>query len=73
MVAAGLTTTARREAAQPKLPAIMRRPMGERRGALFSALFARAAPATRLDLVPLLDELRPDVVVRETGELAAAA
>ena len=47
--------------------------MAERRGPLFSALFARAAaPAMRGDLGPILDEVQPDIVVRETAELAAA-
>jgi UDP:flavonoid glycosyltransferase YjiC (YdhE family) len=71
--AAGLTTSERRDAALADIAAIMQLPMGDRRGPLFSALFARAAaPAMRRDLAPLLDDLRPDVLVRETGELAAA-
>jgi len=71
---AGLTTAERRDAAGADIAAVMQLPMAERRGPLFSALFARvAAPAMRRDLGPLLDELRPDIVVRETAELAAAA
>jgi UDP:flavonoid glycosyltransferase YjiC (YdhE family) len=70
---AGLTTTERRDAARADIAAVMQLPMADRRGPLFTALFARAAaPAMRRDLAPLLDELRPDVVVRETAELAAA-
>jgi UDP:flavonoid glycosyltransferase YjiC (YdhE family) len=71
--AAGLTTAARREAASGALDGIMQLPMAERRGPLFAALFARAAaPVMRHDLAPIIDQVRPDVVVRETGELAAA-
>jgi UDP:flavonoid glycosyltransferase YjiC (YdhE family) len=70
---AGLTTAARRSAALADIPAIMQLPMAERRGPLFSALFARAAMAMRPDLGPLLDDVQPDVVIRETAELAAAA
>jgi hypothetical protein len=55
------------------IPAIMQLPMGERRGPLFTALFVRAATAMRRDLGPILDDVRPDLVIRETAELAAAA
>jgi UDP:flavonoid glycosyltransferase YjiC (YdhE family) len=70
---AGLTTPERRAAAAADIPAIMQLPMGERRGPLFTALFARAAMAMRRDLGPILDDGQPDVVIRETAELAAAA
>lgn len=71
--AAGLTTAARREAASAELAGIMQLPMAHRRGPLFAALFARAAgPVMRRDLAPIFDSFRPDVVLRETGELAAA-
>ena len=71
--AAGLTTSARRDAVGPALGAIMQLPMAERRGPLFAAMFARAAgPVMRRDLTSIFDRVRPDVVVRETGELAAA-
>ena len=71
--AAGLTTSARRDAAGAALGRIMQMPMDERRGPLFSALFARAAaPVMQRDLAPIIDHVRPDVVVRETAELAAA-
>ncbi|MET0460227.1 MAG: glycosyltransferase, partial [Ilumatobacteraceae bacterium] len=37
------------------------------------AMFARAAgPAMRADLGPIVDRVRPDLVLRETGELGAA-
>ena len=71
--AAGLTTAARREAAGDVLGGIMQLPMAQRRGPLFAALFARAAgPVMQRDLAPIIDQIRPDVVLRETGELAAA-
>lgn len=70
--AAGMTTSERRGAAAGALGTIMRMPMATRRGPLFATLFARvAAPAMRRELVPIIDEFRPHVVVRETGELAA--
>jgi len=70
---AGLTTQARREAAGAALPGITQLPMAERRGPLFTALFARAAaPAMLQALAPIIDQVRPDVMLRETGELAAA-
>jgi UDP:flavonoid glycosyltransferase YjiC (YdhE family) len=70
--AAGLTSSARRDAAAAALGGIMQLPMDERRGPLFAALFARAAgPVMQRDLAPILDRVRPDVVLRETGELAA--
>ena len=71
--AAGLTTSARRDAAAAELPRIMQLPMAERRGPLFAALFARAAgPVMQRDLAPVVDRVRPDVMLRETAELAAA-
>jgi UDP:flavonoid glycosyltransferase YjiC (YdhE family) len=72
--AAGLTTAARRDAAgAATLGTIMELPMEQRRGPLFSAFFARAAaPVMRRELGPIFDRVRPDVVLRETGELAAA-
>jgi UDP:flavonoid glycosyltransferase YjiC (YdhE family) len=51
----------------------MARPPRARRGLLFSIMFAEAAaPMMRVDLTPVLDEFHPDVVIHETGELAAA-
>ena len=71
--AAGITTSARRDAAAADLPRIMQLPMGERRGPLFATLFARAAgPVMRRALAPVFDRVRPDVVLREVAELAAA-
>lgn len=71
--AAGLTTNARRETAAAVIGEIMKLPMSERRGPLFAAFFARgAAPVMQRDLPPIINEVRPDVIVRETAELAAA-
>ena len=70
--AAGLTTSAR-YAAATGLGGLMELPTEQRRGPLFAAVFARAAgPVMREDLAPIIDHVRPDVVVRETAELAAA-
>lgn len=70
---AGLTTSVRRDAAAGALGGLMQLPMEERRGPLFAALFARAAgPVMQRDLAPIIDRVRPDVVLRETAELAAA-
>ena len=70
--AAGLATSARRDAAGAALGRIMHLPMDERRGPLFSELFARAAaPVMQRDLAPIIDHVRPDVMLRETAELAA--
>jgi hypothetical protein len=70
--AAGLTTSAR-YAVVSGLDGHMQLPTEERRGPLFTAVFARAAaPVMREDLAPIIDRVRPDLVVRETAELAAA-
>ena len=51
----------------------MQLPMGERRGPMFAAFFARAAaPVMQRDLAPILDRVRPDVVVREVAEIGVA-
>ena len=55
------------------LGGLMELPTEQRRGPLFAAVFARAAgPVMRDDLAPIIDQVHPDVVVRETAELAAA-
>ena len=70
---AGLTTSARGDRVATDLARIMRLPMAERRGPLFAALFARAAgPVMQRDLAPVFERVRPDVVLRETAEVAAA-
>jgi hypothetical protein len=71
--AAGLTTKARRETAAAVLGEIMALPMSERRGPLFAAFFARAAaPVMQRELASIINAVRPDVIVREMAELAAA-
>ena len=71
--AAGMTTADRRDAAADELVHIMQLPMAHRRGPLFAAFFARAAgPVMQRDLAPILDRVRPDVVVREVAELGVA-
>jgi UDP:flavonoid glycosyltransferase YjiC (YdhE family) len=71
--AAGMTTAARRQAAADVLPGIMQLPMADRRGPMFAAFFARSAgPVMQRDLVEVFDRVRPDVVMREVAELAAA-
>jgi calicheamicin 3'-O-methyl-rhamnosyltransferase len=70
---AGLTTADRREAAAEALGSIMKLPMADRRGPMFAAFFARAAgPVMQRDLGPILNRVRPDVVVREVAELGVA-
>jgi len=70
---AGLSTGARRELAADALRELMQLPFEERRGPLFAALFARAAgPVMQRDLAPIIDRVRPDLVIREVSELAAA-
>src|SRR4029078_3852931 len=70
---AGITPAERRAALAPRQPEVMALPPRRRRGVLFSIMFAgAAAPAMRIELAPIMDEFSPDVVIHETGELAAA-
>jgi len=70
---AGMTVVDRRAFLAPRMPEIMALPPFERRGHLFSGFFARgAAPKMRAELAPIVDRLQPDVMIHETGELAAA-
>ena len=70
--AAGLTTAARRDAVGSALGDLMKLPIEERRGASFTALFARAAGPVMRGSGAGPRRVRPDLVVRETAELAAA-
>src|SRR3954471_8603414 len=71
--AGGMSPADRRAVLSPRQPEVMAQPPRARRGLLFSIMFAEAAaPAMRVELAPVLDEFRPDVVIHETGELAAA-
>jgi UDP:flavonoid glycosyltransferase YjiC (YdhE family) len=73
-VAAGMPVAERRAQLAPELPRIMALPPSERRGDLFAGFFATAAaPRMWRDLAPIIDQMRPDLVVHETAELAAAA
>ncbi|MDP2291035.1 MAG: glycosyltransferase [Actinomycetota bacterium] len=70
---AGMTTSDRRDAAADQLGRIMQLPMADRRGPMFAAFFARAAaPVMQRDLAPILERVRPDLVVREVAELGVA-
>jgi UDP:flavonoid glycosyltransferase YjiC (YdhE family) len=69
----GMSPADRRAVLSPRQPEVMAQPPRARRGLLFSIMFAEAAaPAMRVDLAPVVDDFRPDVVIHETGELAAA-
>jgi len=71
--AGGMSPADRRAVLSPRQPEVMAQPPRARRGLLFSIMFAEAAaPAMRVELAPVIDEFRPDVVIHETGELAAA-
>jgi calicheamicin 3'-O-methyl-rhamnosyltransferase len=71
--AAGMPTADRRASAGEELVRIMQLPMADRRGPMFSAFFARAAgPVMQRDLSPILERVRPDLVVREVAELGVA-
>jgi hypothetical protein len=71
---AGMAPAERRAALAPRQAEVMdacRR--ADAAGLLFSIMFAgAAAPAMRIELAPIMDEFVPDVVLHETGELAAA-
>ena len=70
---AGMAPAERRAALAPRQAEVMALPPRRRRGLLFSIMFAgAAAPAMRIELAPIMDEFVPDVVLHETGELAAA-
>jgi hypothetical protein len=72
-VVAGLPVAERRAQLAPELPRIMALPPAERRGHLFAGFFAiAAAPRMWRDLAAIIDQLRPQLVVHETAELAAA-
>jgi UDP:flavonoid glycosyltransferase YjiC (YdhE family) len=70
---AGLSARERHGRFGPELADVMALPPRQRRAGMFSGLFARvAAPVMRTDLLPVFASFRPDVVVSETAELAAA-
>jgi UDP:flavonoid glycosyltransferase YjiC (YdhE family) len=70
-VAAGLSTTERRDVFLQARPDVLTLPPRERRMALMPGLFGRAAaPRMRADLDLIVKEYRPDVVVHEVAEFA---
>jgi Erythromycin biosynthesis protein CIII-like, C-terminal domain len=72
--AGGMTGDARREAFKPRMPEVLALPPRRRRGLFFAGFFAEiAAPMMRIDLTPVFEEFRPDLVISERGELAAGA
>jgi len=69
---AGLDGPSRQQAIAADVPRVMAAPPEQRRGALFALIFARTAgPAMLPALAEVVDRERPDVIVRETAELAA--
>jgi UDP:flavonoid glycosyltransferase YjiC (YdhE family) len=70
---AGMNLAERRAFLEPRFPEIFQLPPRLRRGLLFSGMFARAAaPKMVIELAPIVDRFRPDVMVHEWGEQAAA-
>lgn len=68
----GMAAADRRAALAPRMPEVMALPPRQRRALYFSTFFAEAAaPVMRVNLTPLFDQFRPDVVIHEAAELAA--
>ncbi|MEP7048227.1 MAG: glycosyltransferase [Ilumatobacteraceae bacterium] len=71
--AGGMAAADRRASLAPRMPEILALPPRRRRGVYFSGFFAEAAaPMMRNDLKTVFDEFRPDLVIHELAELAAA-
>ncbi|MEP7203394.1 MAG: glycosyltransferase [Ilumatobacteraceae bacterium] len=69
----GITGEERRRQFAPRMPEALALPPRRRRGLFFAGMFAEAAaPEMRVDLQPVFDEFRPEIVVHERGELASA-
>lgn len=69
----GLAADERRGRYAPRLAETMALPPRQRRGRFYAGYFADiAAPVMQIAMAPVLQEFRPDVVVHEVGELAAA-
>jgi L-noviosyl transferase len=67
----GISGAERRARFAPRIPDAQALPPRRRRGIYFAGFFAEgAAPVMQVDLRPVFDEFRPDVVVHETAELA---
>lgn len=72
-VAAGMGVGERMALMAPRMPEIAALDPRERRAQLFAGFFAdSAAPRMYSDLVPVFGSFRPDLVLHETAELAAA-
>jgi UDP:flavonoid glycosyltransferase YjiC (YdhE family) len=70
---AGMNLAERRAFLEPQFPEILALPARSRRGHFFAGMFARAAaPKMLAELAPVVDRFRPDVMVHEWGEQAAA-
>jgi UDP:flavonoid glycosyltransferase YjiC (YdhE family) len=70
---AGMNLAERRAFLEPQFPEILALPARSRRGHFFAGMFARAAaPKMLAELVPIVERFRPDVMVHEWGEQAAA-
>ncbi len=70
---AGMNLAERRAFLEPRFPEILALPARSRRGHLFAGMFARAAaPKMLAELAPIAERFRPDVIVHEWGEQAAA-
>jgi UDP-glucoronosyl and UDP-glucosyl transferase len=71
--AGGMSSAERRIPFQPRMPEVLALPPRKRRALYFTGFFADvAAPAMRGDLMHVFDEFRPEIVIHELGELAAA-
>lgn len=72
-VAAGMGVGERTAALAPQMPEIMALDPRDRRSRLFAGFFGEiAAPRMHRELGPVFDSFRPDVVIHEMSELAAA-
>ena len=70
---AGLDHGERRSRFMSAHPEVMAVPPRSRRPLLFAGFFAEiAAPVMAIDLAPVFEEVRPDLVVHDLAELAAA-
>ena len=70
---AGISVQERRRVLLEHAPNVLAIPERERRHVFLPVMFGRiAAPPMRADLVAIVDRFRPDVVIHEVGEFAAA-
>jgi len=70
VTAAGLDVGRRQAAVSDRLPRILALPPRRRRGHFFAAFFAAAAgPAMAVDVRPLVESFRPNLIVHDAAEL----